>query len=108
MKAALTLIALTCALVLGFSLPADAYIVVLGNDLAHDCYTMAKAGINNEESIATCDAALANAPLDPHDRAGHPAGLMRRFGLNQPALSCWQGACGHAITGHIRGIRRLP
>ncbi len=96
MKAALTLIAATCALVLGFSLPADAYIVVLGNDLAHDCYTMAKAGINNEESVATCDAALANAPLNPHDRAG-------TF-VNRGAIEIAMGRITAAMNDYNQGI----
>jgi tetratricopeptide (TPR) repeat protein len=96
MKSVLTLTALICALMLGLSLPANAFVVVLGNDLAHDCYTMAKAGINNEESVATCDAALQNAPLNPHDRAG-------TF-VNRGAIEIAMGRISAAMEDYNRGI----
>ena len=96
MKSSLTRIASACALVLGLCLPADAFIVVLGNDLAHDCYMMAKAGINTEESVATCDAALQNAPLAPHDRAG-------TF-VNRGAIEIAMGRITAAMEDYNRGI----
>jgi lipoprotein NlpI len=90
----------TCAFILGISLPANAFIVVLGNDLAHDCYEMAKAGINTEESVATCDSALNNAPLDPHDRAG-------TF-VNRGAIEIAMGRITAAMNDYNQGISIKP
>ena len=70
MKSFIAILPTTFAVLLGLATPADALVMVMGNSLAHDCFEMAKAGVNNEISIATCDSALLNAPLDPHDRAG--------------------------------------
>lgn len=95
-----TALLIACALVLGFSAPADAFIVVLGNDLAHDCYEMAKAGNNSEESIATCDAALQNAPLNPHDRAG-------TF-VNRGAIEIAMRRINAAMDDYNRGIAIKP
>jgi tetratricopeptide (TPR) repeat protein len=59
----------TCG-ALCFSLPANAVIMVMGNRLAHDCFMMAKAGNDPHNAIATCNEALENEALTPHDRAG--------------------------------------
>jgi lipoprotein NlpI len=96
MKTAFTLAALSSTLLLGLNLPASAFVVVLGNDLAHDCYMMAKAGINNEESVATCDGALANAPLSPHDRAGTL--------VNRGAIEIAMGRISSAMNDYNQGI----
>ena len=37
--------------------------MVIGNQLAHDCYIMAKAGIDPVNGIATCTSALENEAL---------------------------------------------
>jgi lipoprotein NlpI len=100
MKPVLPLLSVTCALLLGLCVTANAYVVVLGNDLAHDCYTMAKAGINNEESVATCDSALENAPLNPHDRAG-------TF-VNRGAIEIAMGRVSAAMNDYNRGIAIKP
>jgi tetratricopeptide (TPR) repeat protein len=49
---------------------ADALVTVIGNGLAHDCFLIAKAGNDAVKGIATCDEALAEAALDPGQRAG--------------------------------------
>jgi len=49
--------------------PADAFVVVMGNSLAHDCFLLAKARVNTEEGLATCDSALTDSALTRHDRA---------------------------------------
>jgi len=100
MKPVLAMPAMTCALLLGLSLPADAFVVVVGNQLAEDCYLMAKAGINDEVSIATCDSALENAPLDPHDRAG-------TF-VNRGAIEVAMGRVSQAMDDYNRGIAIKP
>ena len=100
MKPVLTLPAITCALLLGLSLPADAFVVVVGNQLAQDCYLMAKAGINSEVAVATCDSALENAPLDPHDRAG-------TF-VNRGAIKIAMGRVSQAMDDYNRGIAIKP
>jgi len=96
MKPVLTLPAVICTLLLGLCLPADAFVAVLGNDLARDCYLMAKAGLNNEESVATCATALDNAPLDPHDRAGTY--------VNRGAIEVAMGRESAAMEDYNRGI----
>lgn len=64
-----------CAILLvaGFSLlpaQADALVTVVGPTLAHDCFLIAKAGNNPVGGINTCDEALREESLDPHQRAG--------------------------------------
>lgn len=57
----------------GFSLlpaHADALVMVVGSRLAHDCFLTAKAGTDPVGGISTCDEALREEALDPHQRAG--------------------------------------
>ncbi len=49
--------------------PANAFVVVMGNSLAHDCFIAAKARVNLDEGLATCNAALTDSALTHHDRA---------------------------------------
>jgi len=49
--------------------PAGAFVVVVGNTLAHDCFMAAKAGVNVEQGLATCTSALEDGALTTHDRA---------------------------------------
>ena len=50
----IALLTATCATL--FALPANAYVVVIGNQLAHDCYISAKTGVDLPGGIATCTA----------------------------------------------------
>ncbi len=100
MKPVLTMPAVIIALLLGLGLPANAFVLVIGNQLAADCYQMAKAGINTEESVATCDSALQNAPLDPHDRAGTY--------VNRGAIEVAMGRIPAAMDDYNRGISIKP
>lgn len=49
---------------------AHALVTVIGSRLAHDCFLIAKAGNDPVGGIATCNEALAEEPLNAHQRAG--------------------------------------
>jgi tetratricopeptide (TPR) repeat protein len=54
---------------LALAAPAQAAMLVLGGGEAQDCYKAAKAGASDAVSLGSCDRALADEPLSPHDRA---------------------------------------
>lgn len=66
----IALLTATSAILFALSAPAGAYVVVVGNNLAHDCYIAAKTNIDLAGGVATCTAALENTALTPHDQAG--------------------------------------
>ena len=66
----IALLTASSALFLALSAPANAFVVVVGNQLAHDCYIAAKTGTDPVGGIATCNSALQNEALSTHDRAG--------------------------------------
>jgi len=37
---------------------AEAFVIVVGNSKAHECFLAAKAAVNFDSGIATCDEAL--------------------------------------------------
>jgi tetratricopeptide (TPR) repeat protein len=100
MKPVLTLLPAAGALLLALSGPANAFVVVMGDQLAEDCYLMAKAGNNSEEAVATCDSALTEAPLSPHDRAGTY--------VNRGAIEIAMGREPQAMTDYNLGISIKP
>lgn len=59
-----------CAALLVLAAPAHALVSVVGAGLAHDCFTMAKAGTDPRGGIAVCDEALTEEALDARSRAG--------------------------------------
>ncbi len=99
MKATLILPAI-CAALLGLSLPANAVIMVVGNQLAHDCFLMAKSGVDTVTGIKTCSSALENEALSPHDRAG-------TF-VNRGALKIALGRVDDAMNDYNTGIGIMP
>ena len=101
MKSHLTLLlpAISAAL-FAFSLPANAVVMVIGNELAHDCFLMAKAGTDPINGIATCSSALENQALSPHDRAG-------TF-VNRGAIKISLGRVDDAMNDYNTGITILP
>ena len=66
----ITLLSAAAAALVCAALPANALTMVAGDPLAHDCYVMAKAGVDLVNALRTCNSALENQPLSPHDRAG--------------------------------------
>ena len=78
------------ALVLAAITPANAVILVLGNELAHDCYLMAKSGVDPADGIATCSSALENEALSAHDRAGTLASAAAIFGYRAVKSVPWR------------------
>jgi tetratricopeptide (TPR) repeat protein len=85
---------------LGLCAPANALVMVIGNQLAHDCYEMAKAGTEPTEAIATCNSALENEALSPHDRAGTY--------VNRGAVKIALGRVDDAMNDYNTGIGILP
>ena len=59
-----------CAALLCLSTPAHALVAVIGPGLAHDCFVMAKAGVDPRGAVATCTMALEEEALDARARAG--------------------------------------
>jgi tetratricopeptide (TPR) repeat protein len=73
---------------------------VIGNELAHDCYLMAKAGNDLVNGIATCSSALENQALSAHDRAGTY--------VNRGAIKVALGRVADAINDYNTGINIMP
>ena len=86
--------------VLALSAPADAYVVVIGNELAHDCYIVAKTGVDLKGGIATCTAALENSALTPHDQAGTY--------VNRGTIEIAQKNFEAAMADYNKGIQIMP
>lgn len=61
-------LALAAAVTAGFAAaPASASMIVVGNTLGASCYNAARDGSSADESIATCDRALAEGRLNTRD-----------------------------------------
>jgi lipoprotein NlpI len=88
------------AVLFGLSAPANAVVMVLGNELAHDCFLIAKAGTEPVVGIATCSSALENQALSPHDRAG-------TF-VNRGAIKMSLGRVDDAMNDYNTGISIMP
>ena len=101
MKLHLTsLLPLAGAALLVSGAPADAVVMVIGNQLAHDCYLIAKAGVDLQNGIATCNSALENEALSPHDRAGTY--------VNRGAIKIALGRVDDAMIDYNTGISIMP
>jgi tetratricopeptide (TPR) repeat protein len=101
MKPHLTILATTISLgLVALSVPANAVVMVIGNELAHDCYIMAKAGNDPVNGIATCTSALENQALSPHDRAGTY--------VNRGAIKVALGRIDDAMNDYNTGLTIMP
>jgi tetratricopeptide (TPR) repeat protein len=91
-----TLLPVTAAALFCLGAPANAVVMVIGNQLAHDCYLIAKAGVDLPTGINTCTMALENEALSPHDRAGTY--------VNRGAIKIALGRVDDAMTDYNTGI----
>ncbi|HWY61441.1 MAG TPA: hypothetical protein VNW15_06025 [Rhizomicrobium sp.] len=89
-----------CLGLVALSAPANAVVMVIGNELAHDCYLMAKAGVDPVNGIATCSSALENQALSAHDRAGTY--------VNRGAIKVALGRIDDAMNDYNTGIAIFP
>lgn len=96
----MALSAAACVALIGFSLPANALVMVIGNQLAHDCFEIAKSGVDPANGIATCSSALENEALSPHDRAGTY--------VNRGAIKIAMGRVDDALNDYNTGLAILP
>jgi tetratricopeptide (TPR) repeat protein len=95
------IVLLTAATALvALSAPANAFVVVIGNQLAHDCYIAAKTGADPKDGIATCDSALVNEALTTHDRAG-------TF-VNRGTMEIALNRVPQAMADYDQGIQIMP
>jgi tetratricopeptide (TPR) repeat protein len=81
-------------------MPAHALVMVMGNQLAHDCFLMAKAGVDPNAAVATCNSALENEALSAHDRAGTY--------VNRGAIEISLNRVEAAMSDYNTGIRIYP
>jgi tetratricopeptide (TPR) repeat protein len=95
-----TLLSATAVLFLAAGAPANAVVMVIGNQLAHDCYLIAKAGVDLQTGINTCSMALENEALSPHDRAGTY--------VNRGAIKIALGRVDDAMSDYNTGIGIKP
>ena len=86
--------------VLALGAPADAFVVVIGDSLARDCYVAAKTAKDLTGGVATCTAALENTPLTPHDQAGTY--------VNRGTLEVAQKRLDLALADYNKGIQIFP
>lgn len=96
----IALLTATAASLFALCAPANAYVVVIGNQLAADCYMAAKTGIDPAGGIATCTAALENMALTPHDRAGTY--------VNRGTLEVARKRYDAAMDDYNKGIQTMP
>jgi len=89
----------TTALI-ALSAPANAFVVVIGNQLAHDCYIAAKTGTDPVGGITTCNSALQNEALTTHDRAG-------TF-VNRGTMEIALNRVTQAMADYDQGIHIMP
>jgi tetratricopeptide (TPR) repeat protein len=100
MKKHLTLLAGASLALMGLCMPANALVLVIGNQLAHDCYEIAKAGNDPVLGITTCSSALENEALSPHDRAGTY--------VNRGAIKISLGRVDDAMNDYNTGLTIMP
>ena len=96
----MTLSAAACVALMGFCMPANALVMVIGNQLAHDCFEIAKAGVDLANGVNTCTSALENEALSPHDRAGTY--------VNRGAIKIAMGRIDDALNDYNTGLTILP
>jgi tetratricopeptide (TPR) repeat protein len=96
----IVLLTASLALLVALSAPADAFVVVIGNQLAHDCFISAKTGTDPVNGIATCNSALQNEALTTHDRAG-------TF-VNRGTMEIALNRVPQAMADYDQGIEILP
>jgi tetratricopeptide (TPR) repeat protein len=80
--------------------PAQALVMVVGNALAHDCFTTAKIGKDPLGGIATCNMAIDNELLSPHDRAATM--------VNRAAMEMQLNRVTDAMADYNQGIVMFP
>jgi len=80
--------------------PTRALVTVVGNSLARDCFLIAKAGNDPVRGIATCDEALQEQALDPHQRAGTY--------VNRAVMKVALGRLDEAMRDYDQGIAITP
>jgi len=99
-KHRIVLLTASSALLLALSPPANAFVVVIGNQLAHDCYIAAKTGVDPQGGLATCNSALENEALTAHDRAG-------TF-VNRGTMEIALNRVPQAMADYDQGIEIMP
>lgn len=80
--------------------PAQALVTVVGNALAHDCFITAKIGKDPLGGITTCNSALDNEMLSPHDRAATM--------INRAAMEMQLNRVSAAMQDYNDGIAKFP
>ena len=80
--------------------PAEALVTVVGNALAHDCFTTAKIGKDPVGGINTCNSALENEMLSPHDRAATM--------INRASMEMQLNRIDAAMADYNEGIKMFP
>ena len=96
----IALLTATATIFVGLGAPADAFVVVIGNQLAHDCYIAAKTGADPVGGIATCNSALVNEALTIHDRAGTY--------VNRGTMEIALNRVPQAMDDYDQGIKIMP
>jgi tetratricopeptide (TPR) repeat protein len=92
--------AAACAALLCLSTPAHALVAVIGSGLAHDCFVMAKAGVDPRGTVATCTMALEEEALDARARAGTH--------VNRGVMEVALGRIGDAMADYDRALSINP
>lgn len=92
--------AVACAALFCLSTPAHALVAVVGSGLAHDCFVMAKAGLNPRAAAATCTMALEEAALDAQARAGTH--------VNRGVMEVAMGRLDDAMADYDRALTINP
>jgi lipoprotein NlpI len=88
------------AVLLWLTAPAHALVAVIGSGLAHECFVMAKAGVDPRGTVATCTMALQEEALDPHARAGTH--------VNRGVMEVALGRINDAMTDYNEGLAINP
>jgi len=82
------------------SLPAQAFVQVLGNGRAHECYLAAKAGSDADAALRLCDQALRDEALNRRDRAA-------TF-VNRGVIRIAKDQVDEAMADYAAGIALAP
>ncbi len=96
----IALLTATAAALVALSAPTKAYVIVVGNELARDCYIAAKAAVDPVNGIAACTAALENSALTAHDKAGTY--------VNRGTLEIARKRYDAAMDDYNKGIQIMP
>jgi tetratricopeptide (TPR) repeat protein len=79
---------------------ANAYVQVVGNGKAHDCFIYAKAGLDPDAGITLCTEALNEEYLSAHDRAGTM--------INRGVMESSKGQLDDAMADYEASIKIDP